>query len=359
MIALFAATAALAPLETVHKFYGPMVTGVTVSKTGRVFANFPRWGDPVTASVVEIKDGKEVPYPAGYLNHFVRGDPNRFICVQSVVVDPKDRLWVLDPAAIKLQDTLPGGPKLVGIDLKTNKVLRVYHFPERVAHATSYLNDVRFDLTRGKAGYAFITDSSTKGPNAIVVLDLASGESWRRLNDHPTTKAEPGFVPVVEGQRLMMRKRFGNPMPPKMGADGIAINTRKDRLYYCPLVSRKLYSVSISSLIDRAQADDAVATTVREEGTKGASDGMIADASGTLYVTDYEKHSVKRRNADGSYATVMTVAAHEWPDTLSIGPGGWLYSTANQLQRQKDYRVKDQRVKPYRLVRARVGAVAQ
>ena len=48
---------ALPPAQTVHRFYGPMVTGVTVSKTGRVFANFPRWGDPVKASVVEIKSG--------------------------------------------------------------------------------------------------------------------------------------------------------------------------------------------------------------------------------------------------------------------------------------------------------------
>lgn len=355
------ALAALPPAETVHQFYGPMVTGITVSKTGRVFANFPRWGDRVPAAVVEIKNGREIPYPNATIGHLPSKGLGRdhFVCVQSVVVDPKDRLWVLDPAAVNLQDTTPGAPKLVGIDLKTNRIFRTIRFPESVAHATSYLNDVRFDYTRGAKGYAFITDSSSKGPNGIIVVDLSTGESWRRLNDHPSTKAEPGYVPVVEGQRLMMRKKFGTPVPAKLGSDGIAIAPKRDRLYYCPLTSPKLYSVSISALIDRSKKDPEVEATVKDEGVKGPSDGMIASADGTLYVTDYVKHQVKRRNADGSYTSVIQLKSYEWPDTLAIGPGGWLYVTANQLQRQKTYRVKDERVKPYRLVRARVGAVAQ
>jgi sugar lactone lactonase YvrE len=360
MLALIAA-AALAPTQTVHEFYGPMVTGVTVSKTGRVFVNFPRWGDRVTAAVAEIKNGKEVPYPNALVNRLpAKGlGKDRLMCVQSVVVDPKDRLWVVDAAAPFLQDTLPGGPKLVCIDLRTNRIQRTYRFPDSVVTGSSYLNDVRFDLTRGKAGYAFMTDSSTKGNNGIVVVDLTSGESWRRLNRHPSTLPDPGVIPVVEGQRLMIRRKVGSPSRVTVGSDGIAIVPREDRLYYCPLISRKLYSVSISALIDRSKSEDDVAATVKEEGVKGASDGLIASADGTLYVTDYERNQVKRRNADGSYTPVIQLPRYEWPDTLSIGPGGWLYVTANQLQRQKNYRVKDIRKKPYRLVRAQVGVKAQ
>ncbi len=359
MLALVTATALLAPVQTVHRFNGAMVTGVTVSKTGRVFVNFPRWGDRVTASVMELRNGRELPYPNAAINRLPDKNPNRFVCVQSVVVDPKDRLWVLDPAAPLLQDTLPGAPKLVRIDLRTNRIVRTYRFPDRVAHGMSYLNDVRFDLTRGKEGYAFITDSSARGANGIVVLDLASGESWRRLNDHPSTKADKSINLVVEGQRFVMRTKYGAPTKPSLGSDGIAIAPRRDRLYYCPLISRKLYSVAISSLIDRSKTDSDVAATVHDEGTKGASDGMIAGADGTLYVTDFERNQVKRRNADGTYTAVIQLPAYEWPDTLAIGPGGWLYVTANQLQRQKNYRLKDMRKRPYRLVRAQVGAIAQ
>jgi len=54
-------------------------------------------------------------------------------------------------------------------------------FPRDVAFSTSYLNDVRFDFTRGKEGMAFLTDSSGSGPNGIVVVDLASGRGIKRV----------------------------------------------------------------------------------------------------------------------------------------------------------------------------------
>jgi sugar lactone lactonase YvrE len=81
------------------------------------------------------------------------------------------------------------GPKLVCVDLQTDTVVRTILFPTDVALPTTYLNDVRFDLRRGEAGTAYITDSSDSGPNGIIVVDLASGESWRRLHEHPATKA--------------------------------------------------------------------------------------------------------------------------------------------------------------------------
>ncbi len=52
-------------IELVHTFYGPMPTGVTVSQRGRIFVNYPRWGDPITFTVAEIKNGRAVAYPPG------------------------------------------------------------------------------------------------------------------------------------------------------------------------------------------------------------------------------------------------------------------------------------------------------
>ncbi|MFP3589027.1 gluconolaconase, partial [Paraburkholderia sp. SIMBA_055] len=42
-------------IETVATFSGPMPTGVTVTETGRIFVNFPRWGDDVQATVAEVR----------------------------------------------------------------------------------------------------------------------------------------------------------------------------------------------------------------------------------------------------------------------------------------------------------------
>ena len=41
-------------LELVYAFYGAMLTGVTVSETGRIFICFPKWGDDVKFTVAEI-----------------------------------------------------------------------------------------------------------------------------------------------------------------------------------------------------------------------------------------------------------------------------------------------------------------
>ena len=67
-----------------------------------------------------------------------------FVSVQSVVVDPVDRLWVLDTGSPMLQPTKCGGPKLVCIDLSTNKIIKKILFPEYIALPSTYLNDVTF-----------------------------------------------------------------------------------------------------------------------------------------------------------------------------------------------------------------------
>jgi hypothetical protein len=59
-----------------------------------------------------------------------------------VVVDDQDNLWVLDPAAPKMQEIVKGGPKLVKIDLVTNQVVQTIPSGEDVATKKSYLNDV-------------------------------------------------------------------------------------------------------------------------------------------------------------------------------------------------------------------------
>ena len=92
-------------------------TGVAATKDGRLFVNFPRWSEDVPVSVAELKSGKLVPFPDAEWNAWERGkghDPvKRFICVQSVTVDDKGELWILDPANPGFQGVVEGGAKLI------------------------------------------------------------------------------------------------------------------------------------------------------------------------------------------------------------------------------------------------------
>jgi hypothetical protein len=65
----------LGALELVAYFNGAMPTGVTVSHQGRIFVNFPRWGDEVPFTVSEIRDGEAVAYPNEVINQADQNDP--------------------------------------------------------------------------------------------------------------------------------------------------------------------------------------------------------------------------------------------------------------------------------------------
>lgn len=267
-------------------------------------------------------------------------------------------MWLLDTGSIEFGPTSYGGPKLVGVDLKQNRVFKTILFPQTVALPTTYLNDIRFDLGRGKAGIAYITDSSGNGPNGIIVVDLDSGRSWRRLNDHPSTKAVKDFLPSVEGQVVRNRPANQPSSPITIGADGIAISADGKTLYYCPLAGRRLYSVSTDALANEQITDQQVAATVVDLGEKGgASDGLESDSQNRVYLTNYEQNAIQRRSSNGTYETLVNDDRVLWPDTLSLARNGYLYFTANQLHRQAQYQNgKDLRQKPYSLFRLRVNA---
>ena len=335
-----------------------MPAGVTVSPSGRIFVSYPRWGDPVIFTVGEIRGGKEMPYPDVETNVAdLSKAADRFISVQSVVADSRGRLWVLDTGSIGFAPTFPGGPKLVAIDLQTNSVCKKILFAPDVAFPASYLNDVRFDFSRGSEGMAFITDSGQDSPNGIVVVDLATGKSWRRLNGHPSVRPDPKFVPSFEGRAVWLGDPAFTRSRWAIGANGIAVDPIRKLVYYCPLTSRHLYSVSLDALADPKLSDSRVARTITDLGERsGGSDGLEADREGRLYSGDYEDNAIRVRDAPGKWVTIAQDDRILWPDSLAV-VDGYLYFTCTQLPLQKQcHSGKDLRKKPYYLFRIAVDS---
>ncbi len=356
--AVLASDRTIGHIEPIFAFYDAMPTGVTVAPDGRIFVNFPRWGDDVPFTVGEVRGGEVVAYPDAGINRF---DPSRpaetLSSVQSVVVDAANRLWILDTAAPSFSSPLQGAAKLMAVDLGTNKVVKTIVFPASVVLDTTYINDVRFDLRQGKAGIAYITDSSVSGPGGIIVVDLDSGESWRKLSGHASTAPDPGFIPIVEGERLAVREKGKAPKPFDVASDGIALSSDGATLYYCPLSGRHLYSILTALLRDRSSSEAAVAQAVIDLGEKGASDGLEADDKGRVYAGDYEHNSIRQRQSDGEWKTIAHDPRILWPDTLSVATDGYLYFTANQIHRQAQFHEgSDLRQKPYTLFRVRIDA---
>jgi sugar lactone lactonase YvrE len=311
------------------------VTGVTVSERGRTFVNFPRWTEDSPVSVAEVmKDGSLRPYPNEQWNAWrnVKRDEldpsDHWVCVQSVVADGRGSVWVVDPAAPAVDGLVPGGPKLVRIDLATDRVAQVIKFGQDVAIPGSYLNDVRFSKD-GK--FAFLTDAGQRG--ALVVVDLAAGRARRVLDGHPSTQPEKSVVVSTDGKPL----RYPDGRPVLFAADSIALSSDGAWLYWKPLTGTTLYRIGTTALTGKGLAGEDVSSQVQSYGKVGPTDGLwIGRGTDTLYITSIEDNAVKARDLSqgpsGGLRTVVQDPRLRWPDTFSQGPDGSLYVTTSRIQ---------------------------
>jgi sugar lactone lactonase YvrE len=302
-------------LVPIAEFKGAQVTGVTMSKDGRLFANFPRWRDEVPFSVVEIlPDGTHRPYPDQSWNDWKgRPEENKFTCVQSVFAH-ENSLYVLDPSAPEMKKVI-GQAKLYEFDLATNRLKRKWVFDESVAPEKSYLNDLRIDDEQKKI---FITDSGLGG---IVVLDLKTGNARRLLDKHPSTKAEDVTLTVE-------KKEFKR----KIHSDGIALSPVDGKLYYHALTGYHLYRVPADALGRTTRDETQLVKKVENLGVTPAPDGMIFDEKGNLYMADLERNAVSYRTPSGEMKILIQDERIKWPDTFTLDTSGNLIFTDSLLQ---------------------------
>ncbi|KAF2687219.1 hypothetical protein K458DRAFT_386044 [Lentithecium fluviatile CBS 122367] len=316
------------PLEIVHLYYDQWPTGITVSKDGRKFSNYPPGLDAnitndgtndkyTTAELMGTST--ERPYPNAEINNPPGGSinystspatnyQNYLIGMQSVVLDPLDRLWILDTGRALTPDATlvpasPGGPILVSVSLSNDSVIQTIIFPPTVAYADSYLNDIRFDLraelTESGGGVAYITDSSLEGRNGIII----------------EVRSERGFVPYIWGVPLYYIPGPGQPLTTTpLGADGITISADGSELYWGPVGGLNLYSVPTERLRDQSPNSELLAqAAVQNRGQRGVSDGFETDTNGYVYAGNMEQNAISFYNPANASPTLFVM------DPRSIG----------------------------------------
>jgi sugar lactone lactonase YvrE len=303
------------------------VTGVAVSETGRIFVSFPRWSEDAPISLAELtSDGKLHPYPDEEWNRYRNAAPlppeSHFVCVQAETADGKGSLWVIDPAAPNTEFIIPGGPKLVKIDLATNKVARVFAFDKSVAPQGSYLNDVRLSPD-GQTAY--ITDSGATG--ALVVVDLESGKGRRVLDGDVSTQVDKSVKVAVEGKVLKQPDGRGV----QFAADSISIDPKGDYLYWQPLTGKTLYRAPTAALKDANLSPDQMAAKVEKVADSEPNDGLWTDSEGHLFFTAIQRSAVETSGPDGKRQLLVTDPRLRWPDTFAQGPDGTLYVTNSDI----------------------------
>ncbi|MFC5873306.1 Sugar lactone lactonase YvrE [Chryseobacterium arachidis] len=335
-------------LEEVFSDSTYQLTGVAVAKDNRVFVNYPYWLDTHSYSVVEVKDGKPVPYPDVEWNSFKKGEDgqNKFVTVQSVVTDDKGFLWVVDAAGIGLGKVYQHSSKVVKINLATNKIEKIYRFPENVVNEDVYINDIRVD---NENGFAYLSNSNTGG---IVVLNINTGDSRLVLANSPSVKSDPNYHFSPLGTEL--KKGDGSLL--KVNSDGIALTPDNQYLYYKPLTDNRLYRIKTDLLRDFKTNEVVLNKSVEDLGKFITTDGMIFDKKGNLYLGDLEKNSIVKITPDLKMQTIVEDDEKLiWPDSYSISDDGYLYISNSQIQLMPWFHNgKEQFKKPFKVFRIKI-----
>lgn len=340
--------------EPLARFPDHWPSGIAPARDGRIFLSFPRL-DPVPApyTLAELVDGKPVPFPDELVNTIDPGDTeHRFVSVHGIALGPGRRLLALDSGATSLAGGDPKAAKLYVIDLDRNAIVHGIGFPADVVLPTTYLNDLVIDYNRGKAGFAYISDSGANGPNGIIVVDLDSGNSWRRLSGSDVVRPaqRPGFaIATVDG-----------PLAAPPGIDGIALSPDGRTLWWTPLGGYELFSLD-TDLLAREHADEAMIArhVVRHAARDFASDGLDCDRAGRVYFTDVSHGTLRRYvPAEKRYETLLRGEnLMVWPDAVKLGPDRIVYVTDSQVNRMPEFNGGvDRRERPFTLYRAAIDA---
>ena len=278
-----------------------------------------------------------------------------------MVADGQDRLWVVDAAAPAMAHVVKDGPKLVGIDLKTNQVVKTIPFDTSTVMQASYLNDVRISPD-GKTAY--LTDSGAEG--ALIVVDLDSGSAKRILSGDPSTMPDKSVTVTYDGKPL--RRPDGRGV--EFSADGIALSKDGKTLYWQAIKGKTLYSLPTDALIGWATAtvvpemltDRTLGAKIVTVGENGPADGLlIGRKDGRMYVTSPQDNAVKVRDLANNGAGLTTLVQDpqlRWPDTFGEGPDGTIYVTTSHIQDSADYKPGAPISLPTELWAIRTGAAA-
>ena len=286
---------------------------IAVSEKGRLFFTFHPEGNP-EFNVAEIVFGEvqELKFKSDF--------PVELESVLSLRIDRQNRLWLLDYANHGW-----GVPKIVAISLDTMEVVHYHEFDNDIAPLGSHLNDFQVDAS---GQYIFIADASIFGLDpAIIVYDINKKSARRVVEDHESVIADK-YVPVVEGQKMLMLGVFAI----RPGVDSIALSRDQKWLYFSPVTDEFLHRAPVSALIDPSLPEETMREKIERFAPKTMSDGITTDNTGNIYISDIEHSAIVVMDKNGKMTTLLRDPELRWPDGFSFGPDGSLFVTASALQ---------------------------
>lgn len=244
----------------------------------QVFVALPRYksGVPFTLGTFSLKSCSCIPnikpFPCWPMQE--EGNCHALQSVVDIFLDANNILWCLDVGIVNTleQPVRRCAPKIVGIDVKTKKIIKVIDLSGLVTSA-SRLQYLVVDYSSDGKSFVYVSDAATR---AIVVYDVTECKGYRVVLPKAVT-AGCGRRDVLYIQ--LIRKKCGNV------------------LFFTYLSSPRLYSIK-TSLLRKGQCAGAVIDVgPKPEGQKivllgtdnGSSLFFRPKGESDIYVWDTEK----------------------------------------------------------------------
>lgn len=306
--------------------YSPYIANaVTVTAAGTVFLGLPRLsGMETTPSLVrKTADGRLQPFPGGGWNdwHRTKDGANSFVMVNAIHIFKDGTLWIVDQGARPDEFPAPLAQKIVQLDPGTGKILRIIRLNDVLLPKGARLNDIRIhDSTM------FLTDS---GLGALILFDLPTGASLRRLSSNPAVKKDENHVQKGTGGRIL-RDRKGK--RPDVSSDDIEIDSTGAWLFFA-VPAGPLKKIAIKDLWDESLKDQDLAGRVQDVCEIPSIGGTCIDYLGNIYLSDAENNRILVLSKEGELEILIKDKRLISPDALYIDSKRNLYIPAPQLER--------------------------
>jgi Major royal jelly protein len=293
---------------------------VTTTDNDRIILSLHQFYQP-EYTVMEYKEHGLVPFPNKALS---AANSKEKLKLDSVlgIRSANGIVWMLD-------NGMRSGitPKLVGWDIKADKLHKVIELPEPLTYKNSFVNDFSVDT---KHQHIFISDPAGGANAALIVIDMNTGVARRLLEGHKSVIPENVDL-IIDNVPIQVRDESGKLIRPHIGVNPITEDLNNEWVYFGPMHGLNLYRIKAQDLINEKLTAIELANQVERYSAKPICDGISIDKNNNIYLGQLAENAIGLISPDRKYQRLAQDQKLSWVDSFSFGAGGNLYAVVNRL----------------------------
>ena len=293
---------------------------VTATDDGRIILSLHQFYQP-KYTVVEYKDKALIPFPNKELADV---DSKATLKLDSVlgIRSANGIVWMLD-------NGMRSGvtPKLVGWDIKADKLHQVIMLPTPIAPKDAFVNDFAVD---NRHNHIFISDPAGGANSGLIVINLNTGKARRVLEGHSSVTPENVDL-IIDKVPIQIKDKSGKLHRPHIGVNPITEDLNNEWVYFGPMHGLSLYRIKADDLMNESLDSKTLTSRVERYSDKPISDGITIDKDNNIYLGELAENAIGVIASDRKYRRLSQCPRLSWVDSFSFGPNGNLYAVVNRL----------------------------